>query len=306
MSVTEWMGISLMKINNLGYLFKEGLRSIFLHGFMSFAAVCVTVACLLVVGSFSCLTYNLNLMVTNLNKTNEIMVYVDETLPDAEAKSVGTSLNRVDNIQMAEFMSRQDALDQFVADHAETDAFDGVSADTFRHRFRVTLKDNKLLQQTMEAIKAVPGVVKVSAAEELAAGFIMLQDVISVVCGAVNIVLLCVSVLIISNTVKLAMYDRRTEIAIMKMVGATNGFIRLPFIVQGFILGMLGAAVAFGLQWLMYDGLVGWIAQVDTVGFFSITPFTDILWVMVALFVGAGMLVGVVGSLMSIRRFMNV
>ena len=121
-----------------------------------------------------------------------------------------------------------------------------------------------------------------------------------------NFVLLVVSLLIISNTVKLAVYDRRDEIAIMKMVGATNGFIRLPFVVQGFTLGMIGAGIAFGLEWLMYDALTNRIAEVDTFGFFTIVPFTQLLPMMVLIFVSAGMFVGVVGSWTSIRKFMDV
>lgn len=295
-----------MKINNIGYLCKEGIRGIFLHGFMSFAAVCVTVACLLIVGSFCALGQNISLMITNLNKTNEVMVYVDETLSDAEARSVGTKINRVDNIASSEFVSREQALEEFIADHDETNAFDGTSADTFRHRFRVVLTDPRLLEQTKEDLEAVPGVAKVRATEEIAAGFIMLQDVLELVSLVIITVLLIVSLLIISNTVKLVMYDRRNEIAIMKMVGATNGFIRLPFVVQGFILGMVGAAIAFGLEWAMYDALSIRIAAVDTFGFFSIVPFTDLVPFMVLIFTCAGMFVGIVGSWTSIRKFMDV
>ena len=304
--MTEWMGISAMKINNIGYLFKEGIRGIFLHGFMSFAAVCVTVACLLIVGTFSAVTYNLSLMITELNKTNEVTAYVDETLTDAEARSVGTKISRVSNIAEAEFISREEALQNFIADHSETEAFEGTSADTFRHRFRVMLTDPRLLEQTKADLENVPGVVKVKATEEIAAGFIMMQDVVEMVSMLIIVVLLIVSLLIISNTVKLAMYDRKDEIAIMKMVGATNGFIRLPFVVQGFILGMIGAGIAFGLEWVMYDAVVARIHEVDTFGFFTLVPFQELLGVMVAIFAGAGMFVGIVGSWTSIRKFMDV
>jgi len=119
-------------------------------------------------------------------------------------------------------------------------------------------------------------------------------------------VLLVVSLLIISNTVKLAMYDRRDEIAIMKMVGATNGFIRLPFVVEGFFLGMLGAGMAFGLEWLLYDALVERISMVDTLQLIRFVPFTELLIPMVATFASAGLFVGVVGSWTSIRKFMDV
>ena len=295
-----------MKINNLGYLMKEGIRGIFLHGFMSFAAVCVTVACLLIVGSFSSLIYNVNIMVEDLNKTNEILVYIDTELPDAEAKSVGSQINQIANVQNAVFVSREEALEDFIAEHQSNDAFSGVEASDLRHRYVVTLMDNTQMEQTVAAIEGIAGVAKINAAYELAEGFTTLQNVLHIASIAVIAVLLIVSLLIISNTVKLAMYDRRDEIAIMKMVGATNGFIRLPFVVEGFVLGMMGAVLAFLLEWLMYDALVNRLAAVDTLKLFSFVPFTQLLWPMIATFVAAGLFVGVVGSWTSIRKFMDV
>ena len=295
-----------MKLNNIGYLLKEGFRGIFLHGFMSFAAVCVTVACLVIVGSFSILAYNLDIMVEELNQTSEILVYIDSSLSDAEARSVGTKINTLDNILKAEFISREEALQDFIADHDGDSAFSGVQAEDLRHRFVVTLEDNALMEQTDLQLKQIPGVAKTNAAYELAEGFSTIQDVLHLVSIAVIAILLVVSLLIISNTVKLAMYDRKDEIAIMKMVGATNSFIRLPFVVEGFTLGMLGAVVAFGLEWVMYDALVERVSTVDSLQLFSFVPFQELLIPMVATFAAAGVFVGFVGSWTSIRKFMNV
>lgn len=295
-----------MKINNIGYLIKEGIRGIFSHGFMSFAAVCVTVACLLIVGSFSILTYNVNIMVEELNQTNEVMAYIDSDLTEAEAKSIGTKINMIDNVLQATFVPREEALSRFVKDHDNNEAFSGLEASDLRHRFVITLEDNALIQQTADQIENIPGVAKIRAEYELAEGFSTLQQVLRIASIAVIVVLLVVSLLIISNTVKLAMYDRRDEIAIMKMVGATNGFIRLPFIVEGFTLGMMGAALAFGLEWVMYDALVTKISEVDSLQLFTFVPFQELLIPMVVTFLSAGMFVGVVGSWTSIRKFMDV
>ena len=170
----------------------------------------------------------------------------------------------------------------------------------------VTLEDNTKMEQTAEQLKNLPGVAKVSAAYELAQGFTTLQNVLHIVSVAVIAVLLVVSLLIISSTVKLAMYDRRDEIAIMKMVGATNGFIRLPFVVEGFSLGMIGAILAFGLEWLGYDAMIAKIGSVDALQLFNFVPFQELLLPMVATFAAAGMFVGIVGSWTSIRKFMDV
>ena len=295
-----------MRLNNLGYLLKEGFRGIFLHGFMSFAAVCVTIACLVIVGSFSILAYNLDVMVEELNQTSEILVYVDSDLPDAEARSIGTQINLLDNVLKSTFVSREEALEDFIADHDGDSAFSGVQASDLRHRYVVTLEDNLLMKQTDEQLKALPGVAKPNAAYELAEGFTTIQSVLHIVSYAVIAVLLVVSLLIISNTVKLAMYDRKDEIAIMKMVGATNGFIRLPFVVEGFTLGMIGAVMAFGLEWVGYDALIQRVSGVDSLQLFSFVSFQELLIPMVVVFAGAGMFVGIVGSWTSIRKFMDV
>ncbi len=295
-----------MKLNNIGYLLKEGFRSIFQHGFMSFAAICVTVACLIIVGSFSALAYNLDIMVQDLNKTSEILVYIDSSLSDAEARSIGTKINLLDNVLEAKFVSREEALQSFVSDHDNDSAFSGVQPQDLRHRYVVTLEDNTKMQQTADLLLQLPGVDKINAAYELAEGFTTIQSVLHIVSVAVIAVLLVVSLLIISNTVKLAMYDRRDEIAIMKMVGATNGFIRLPFVVEGFSLGMIGAILAFGLEWLGYDAMLNKIGSVDALQLFNFVPFQELLLPMVATFTAAGMFVGIVGSWTSIRKFMDV
>ncbi len=308
MSATEWMGIITMKINNLGYLIKEGIRGIFLHSFMSFAAVCVTVACLLIVGSFSSLMYNLNIMVEDLNKTNEVRVFIDENLTDAEARSVDTQLYMIENVNKATFVSREQALQEYAANFENPEEIlSGIRPQDLRHRYEIILWDNALIEDTVEQLRQVNGVADVSAEYELAEGFATLQYVLQMASILITIVLLAVSLLIISNTVKLAMYDRKDEIAIMKMVGATNGFIRLPFVVEGFLLGMTGAVIAFCFEWLLYDALVLRLeAQTSLMGIFNFVPFTELLVPMVLTFGGAGLFVGVVGSWTSIRKFMDV
>ena len=295
-----------MKINNIGYLVREGIRGIFLHGFMSFAAVCVTVACLLIVGSFSCLVYNVNILVEDLNKTNEILVYIDSELSDAEAKSVGTVINRVSNVLKATFVSREEALEDFILSHQGENAFIGVEASDLRHRFVVILEDNAKMEQTVSEIETIEGVAKINAAYELAEGFTTIQNVLHIASIAVIAVLLVVSLLIISNTVKLAMYDRREEIAIMKMVGATNGFIRWPFVYEGFLMGLISALGAFGLQWLLYTAVARSIEMSNVLRIITVVPFGQIWQPVAAVFVGAGMLIGIGGSLMAIRKFLHV
>ena len=300
------MGIIAMKMNNIGYLIKEGVRSIFSHGLMSFASVCVTVACMIIVGSFSILIYNLNIMVQELNQTNEVICYVDSAYTDAEAKSVHSRINMIENVFRADYVSREKALEEFIEDHDNDSAFQGVDPQDLRHRIVVVLEDNSRMEETVALLEQVDGVSMIDAEFELAQGFTTISSVLGLVSTGIIAILLVVSLLIISNTVKLAMYDRKNEIAIMKMVGATNGFIRFPFVVQGFFLGIIGAALAFGAEWFLYDGLVKKIAEVDALGLFNFVPFNELLLPMVVVFATAGLFVGIFGSISAIRKFMDV
>ena len=295
-----------MKKNNIGYLLREGFRGVFLHGFMSFAAVCVTVACLIIMGTFSLVLYNVHVMIVDLEKENQVLVYIDEDYSEAEAKSVGSRINLISNVHEAKFVSREQALDNFVGKQSDTTAFNGVDASILRDRYEVTVEDNSLLEQTVAEIEKIDGVAEVSAHYEIANGFQSLQKVLNIASMVIIIVLFVVSLFIISNTVKLAMYSRSEEIAIMKMVGATNSFIRLPFVVEGFILGMLGAVIAFFLEWGLYDFLQAKIAVVDTLRLFQIVPFAEVIELVAVSYALTGFAVGVVGSLLSIRKFLKV
>ena len=295
-----------MKKKNIGYLLREGFRGVFLHGFMSFAAVCVTVACLIIMGTFSLVLYNVHVMIVDLEKENQVLVYIDEDYSEAEAKSVGSRINLISNVHEAKFVSREQALDNFVGKQSDTTAFNGVDASILRDRYEVTVEDNSLLEQTVAEIEKIDGVAEVNAYYEIANGFQSLQKVLNIASMVIIIVLFVVSLFIISNTVKLAMYSRSEEIAIMKMVGATNSFIRLPFVVEGFILGMLGAVIAFFLEWGLYDFLQAKIAVVDTLRLFQIVPFAEVIELVAISYALTGFAVGVVGSLLSIRKFLKV
>lgn len=296
----------MKKNRNVGYHIKEGFRGIFQHGLMSFAAVCVTVACLLMMGSFVLVMENLDRMVGNLEQQNQVLAYIDENYTEAEAKSVGSAINLLPNVSKAEFVSKEQALDAFVEEQDDPDIFSGLSADTLRHRFVVTLADSAQMKATVENLEGISGVVKVNAHMQIAKGFMTIRNVLQIVFVAVIAGLLIISLFIISNTIRLAMYARKEEIAIMKIVGATNGFIRIPFVIEGGIIGLMSAAVAFFGEWGLYDMITEKISQVDTLRLFTEIPFQDVIFGMGVAYLAAGLLIGIFGSMMSIRKFLNV
>ena len=296
-----------MKKNNIGYLLREGVRGVFLHGFMSFAAIWVTVACLLIMGTFALVLFNLNEMIVDLEQNNQVLVYVDETYSQAEAKSVGSQINMIENVQKAEFVSRGEALEDFLKEfHDDDGVFTGLDSETLRDRYVVTMADNDKMRQTCEELRKIDGVADLDAHYEISEGFQTIQNILNIVSFIIIAVLFVVSMLIISNTVKLAMYDRKEEIAIMKMVGATNGFIRWPFVVEGFILGFGAALVAFFLQCGLYNLLRGQIMAMDTLQLFVMVPFVEVIELVAISYAVVGFIVGVFGSLVSIRKFLQV
>ena len=133
-----------------------------------------------------------------------------------------------------------------------------------------------------------------------------MQNILNVASVVIIAILVVVSLFIISNTVKLSLYNRQEEIAIMKMVGATNGFVRGPFVVEGFLLGILGAGIAFAIEWGLYDLLTSRLGQIDTMQLLDLIPFREVVYPMAAAFGATGFVVGVFGSLLSIRKFLKV
>ena len=297
-----------MKTNRFFYLIKEGMKSIFTHGFMSFACVLVIVACLLIMGVFSILTYVVDENIERLEQQNEILAFVDEDLSEEEAREIGTRLEAVENVKSMEFVTRREAMDNFVSQYSEEDAemFSDLTPTVFRNRYVVYLNDLALLERTDEMINEVNGIAETSAATEISRGIIALRNVVSIVSAILIVVLFVVSVFIMQNTIKLATFSRREEIAIMKMVGANNSFIRCPFIVEGLILGLLGGAIAFFAQWGIYTFVVGKIMTGLMAGILVIPPFRMLMYPVLFIYLVIGFVVGTFGSMIAIRNYLKV
>ena len=294
-----------MKVNKIGYLIKEGCKSIFTHGFMSFASVTIIIACLVIMGSFSLLSVNIDEMIVKLEQENEVVCFVDEKLSEADARAIQPAIEAVGNIADIRFMTREEAMEDFSQDY-DPGLFEDVDASVFRHRYILTLNDITLMVQTKAALESIDGIAKVNAHLDIANTVIAVRNVVSAVSLIIVTILAIVSVFIMANTIKLATFGRREEIAIMKMVGATNAFIRLPFIIEGLILGLIGAVVAFFIEWGIYSlvservmtGIAG--ALVDVI------PFSTLMYPVMGVFLGVGVIVGAFGSTIAIRNYLKV
>jgi cell division transport system permease protein len=292
--------------HNFGFFIREGISNMFSHGFMSFAAVGITVACLVIMGTFSLVAYNANENLKSLQRENAILAFVDEELSDEDARALQGSLAKLPNVADCTFVSRQEARDRYVEQYDEDDLYSDLDPSIFRHRYVLHLYNLDQMSQTVEEIRKVDGIVKIRADEDISNGFLTVRNIAGVISIALIAVLLIVSIFIISNTIKLTTFDRKDEIAIMKMVGATDGFVRWPFVYEGLLLGLVSAGVAFGFQWVLYRAIMQDIEKSDTLQLLHIVPFEQI-WMPVALAFGAvGILVGIGGSLTAIRKFLRV
>ena len=296
-----------MRKHDFTYFFGEGVRNMFSHGFMSFAAVGITVACLVVMGTFSLVAYNAQVQLRQLESEYEILAFVDETYDEAQTQAVGRAIEQRPNVKSCQLITKEEAMASYEKRYEGDSLFENLDPEILRDRYAVFVNDLSISGETAQDIlDHVEGVAKVRVDEDIAGGFITLRNVAGVVCIALIAILLLVSVFIISNTIKLTTFDRRDEIAIMKMVGATNGFIRWPFVYEGFMIGLLSAVLGFLFQWLLYESVAKSLAMSDRLQLLTIVDFTSIWQPVALIFAAAGILIGVGGSLTAIRKFLRV
>lgn len=294
-----------MRLNNIGYLIKEGIKGIFKHGFMSFASVTIIMACLIIMGVFTLLGLNINTVISDLEAQNELVAFVDESYTGEEAVAMESALLNVVNVSAVEFVSREQAMNDFKADY-EQGLFEEIDASVFRDRYIVHVENIEETELTQKSLMQVAGIVKVNAHLEYAEGFIKIRNIVNLISAVLVSILAIVSVFIMSNTIKLATFNRREEIAIMRMVGATNMFIRLPFIIEGLLLGLLGGGLAFGCVWGLYEvtcqnllgGFIG--------GIVDIVSFDVVMIPMLIVFLAIGVFVGAFGGNIAIRSYLKV
>ena len=293
----------------MGYHLREGFRSIFTHGLMSFAAVCMILACLIIMGSFSLVAINIDNTLGRYEAENEFIAYIDETLAEDEARALQSKLEAIPNVSSVTFMTAGEALERYTERYTDSETrelFDGMDDSVLRHRYRIHVDDLEQMGETVRQVEAVSGVAKVQWEQAISDGFVALRNVASAVAFILIAMLLVISLFIIANTIKLATFHRREEIAIMKMCGATNAFVRWPFVFEGLILGLVGAVVAFFLQWGIYVLVGSAISGSDTISLITVLPFQPMALRVLGVFVLTGFVIGAGGSVLAIRKFLQV
>ena len=288
------------------YYVREGLSSVFVHGFTSLVAMLVIAACLMITGTFALVAYNLDLQIRELEGQSEIVVYIDENVSRDNALALGQKIRALDNVKTAEFVTKEQLFEDYL-DSLGEDAYvmEELRDDNpLRDSYQITMDDVSLHADTVKALENINGVAASSSMQEVSERLIQIRQVVNLISYTMVALLGGVSVFIIANTVKLAMFARKEEIAIMKMVGATNHFIRAPFVVEGMFLGLSAAALAFFVLWGVYAYVSAQLAEGTAI--LTMVAFAAIWKEVLVTMLGAGLLLGVGGSVITIRRFLKV
>ena len=291
---------------DIGYFFAEGARSIVSHRLMSFAAVCMIVACLVIMGAFSLVAVNADRMLGQFESENEFLAYIDETYTDQQIAALEEQVRALDNVSSVEFIPKEQAREEYLEGHENDGLYESLPDEVFRDRFSIHVADLERFDATVDAVSALPGIADYMAVPEIADGLVMVRNVASALATILVVILVVISLFIIANTIKLATFTRREEIAIMKMCGATNWFVRWPFVIEGLILGVAGALVSFFLLWGIYASIYNAVSASGAMTLFPLVTFQSVAWPVLGIFCLAGAVIGAGGSVFAIRKFLQV
>lgn len=297
-----------MNASSFRYLIKEGFRNTWTNRMMSVASICVLLSCLVLIGSASMMFLNINALVERVEDENVIMVYIDKQATDADVTAMGDALKNTANVENVEFVSKESAWEKQLKTMEEAQArfFTENSKDIpLPDAYKVTVTDLQQFTTTVKEIKKLDHIDTVRENTNLAKKLDTISRGVSVIAMAIIAVLFAISLFIISNTIKLTVYSRRLEISIMKSVGATNSFVRLPFVVEGMVLGVISGVISLFAVWGVYEAAVSKFADIfDSI---KLTPlvFTNYALPMLGAFIVIGVVSGVGGSLITMRKYLN-
>ena len=292
-------------MHSFKYLVKEGFRSMWTNRLMSVASIGVLICCLVLMGSAALISVNISSVMEWLGDQNVVKVFLVDGLTQEQTESMRDTIVAVGNIKNIEFVDRKSAYESIInrmSNNPELIMAIDDTGDFLPDAYTVTFEDLTRFEETVTLLEGLDNVYTVSDKRELAQKLQSINRVVTVVGVWVVGLLFLVSLFIITNTIKLTMYVRRLEISIMKSVGATDWFIRLPFLVEGIIIGFISGLVAFGLVSYVY---LTAMSAISTVVSFGLMAYSGMWGWCLAAFIIAGILAGSVGSLISIRKYLN-
>lgn len=297
-----------MNATSLRYLVKEGFRNTWANRMMSIASICVLLSCLVLIGSAAMIFLNIDSLIDRIEDENVIMVFIEDDTNDAGIDKMGKELEAIDNVASIEFVPKEVAWEEQLATMEEAHAklFTEISTEIpLPDAYKVVVDDLEIFTQTVEEIKKLDNIYTVRENTDLAQKLDSISRGVTIIAIAIIAVLFAISLFIISNTIKLTVYSRRLEISIMKSVGATNSFVRLPFVVEGMILGVVSGVVSLGVVWGVYEFAVNQFKELFASIGLTALSFADYAGMMLLAFLGIGIVSGVGGSLITMSKYLN-
>lgn len=295
-----------MKGTSLKYLTHEGFRNVWVNRLMSLTSVTVLMACLIIMGAGIMIYFNINNVVDKVQSQNVVMVYVADDASEDETTQIGTSLKGISNVESCEFVPKEVAFqEQIQSMGGDAALFEGFDEIPLPDAYKVTVKDLSQFENTVSQIKQINKVDSVRENSDLASKLLSLRHAVSIVSVGLVVMLFLVALFIISNTIRITMFSRKLEISIMKAVGATNWFIRWPFMIEGMILGTISGIVSLGVLWGLYAVAEKVFAQTLSLIGFSLVPFSEYWWQILLVFVAIGLFTGGFGSLVSMAKYLK-
>ncbi len=291
---------------NVNYLTKMGLKNLISHRSMTLSSVSVLTACLLLIGVSLMILFNIQSMVKQVESQNVVIAFLEKDLDDATTQQVGENLKNLANVASVEFVSKEDAfVDQLDSYGVEADSFADLVENPLPDCYHVTVSNLENFDITLANIKSVENISSIRESQELVGQITALQKSVSAICAVIVILLFVVSVFIITNTIKITMVYRKIDIQVMKSVGATNMFVRWPFVVEGVVIGVFSALLALGLTYAV-ERLEGdaFSSFITLFGGGSVSIF-DYWPILVVAYIGFGLLIGIFGSIVTMAKYLR-
>lgn len=299
-----------MRYSMIGYLLGEGFKNVTHNKKSAGASLAIMCATMLIFGLFFIVIENINYLVKTIETEQGMQVFIEKDATDAQIEEIGNSLKRIDGVNKVTYVSKEDALNQVKEKlKNKQNLLAGWDEDNpFRASYYVTLTDLSQNDAVQEQINKIENVAEISSKNDTINGLISVANVVRVISITILTMLVVISIFIISNTIKLAVHARRKEISIMKYVGATDGFIRWPFIVEGIIIGILAATLSLVIIGLIYyaggNALTGSVI-LQKVGY-TLLSFSDMITLLVIVYLALGIGIGTLGSAISMRKYLKV
>jgi cell division transport system permease protein len=301
-----------MKLNSMGYLIGRGFSGMWKNRFMDFASVCILMVSLIFTGIAVLTGMNVNRIVKDIEKTNEIIIYLEEDTTDEQIDTINKKLEMISNISSITFYSKEQAFDDLKSSMTGyEELFESLGDESpLIDSFRIKVADTSLIYDTVDTIEMFDNIYTIQAPYDFANILTQIKKLVSTVSVAVIGALLIVSFVIISNSTKASVFTRRREINIMKYVGATNIFICIPFFIEGMITGIISGGLAFAVTMLAYNSLLNILTQDLSIwiviGSKGLIPFENVALVILVTYIVSGAFVGSVGSVFSTKKYLNV